>query len=451
MAPAIPPADRWYRPACPLTAPSSQPPGDACEAPPVPPAVPDVVAVLALVVMLAVAFAHPRAWMEMVVGLVAAGAVLGCGAVDVSTARDQVGLLFPVVAFLAAVLVVAEICAGEGVFAAVGSIVRRAGHGRAHRMLLLTFAAAALVTATLSLDATVVLLTPVVAVAATGAAISQRPLVYACVRLANSASLLLPVSNLTNLLAMPSLPLSFAGYAVLMAPVWVAVIVVEYVGHRVYFRRDLAAPRGTTTTAPDVPLPVVPLVGVGLMLVGFAVLSPFGVEPAWVAAVAAVLLGAFAVVRRRVRLTTVLRATHLSFAVFVLCLGVVVAGLTDTFLGSLVLRVVPEGTGLGALLVIALLATVLANLVNNLPATLLLVPLVAPLGTTAVLAALVGLGVGSSLTYTGSLANLLWRRTLLRRGGDQSAVTFHTLSALVTLPAVAVGVVVLWAWSPLVH
>jgi arsenical pump membrane protein len=411
----------------------------------------DVVAVVALVVMLGVAFAHPRAWVELVVGLAAAGAVLVVGAVGVSSAEDQLRLLFPVVAFLAAILVVAEVCAAEGVFSAVGSIVRRAGRGRAQRMLLLTFVAAALVTATLSLDATVVLLTPVVAVAAAGAGVSERPLVHACARLANSASLLLPVSNLTNLLAMPSLPLSFAGFAVLMAPVWVAVIAVEYVGHRLFFRRTLAAPTAPASRGQDVPLPVVPVVGVALMLVAFAVLSPFGVEPAWVAAVAAVLLAVFALVRRQVDVATVARATHLSFAVFVLCLGVVVAGLTDTFLGDVVRHVVPDGTGLGSLLVVALVATVLANLVNNLPATLLLVPLVAPLGTTAVLAALVGLGVGSSLTYTGSLANLLWRRTLVRRGGHPSAATFHTLSLLVTPPALVVGVVVLWAWAPVVR
>jgi arsenical pump membrane protein len=129
---------------------------------------------------------------------------------------------------------------------------------------------------------------------------------------------------------------------------------------------------------------------------------------------------------------------------------VVVAGLTDTFLGALVATAVPDGTGLGALLVVALLATLLANVVNNLPATLLLVPLVAPLGVTAVMAALIGLGVGSSLTYTGSLANLLWRRTVIRHGGEASARDFHLLSALVTLPAVLVAVVVLWAWAPLV-
>ena len=59
-----------------------------------------------------------------------------------------------------------------------------------------------------------------------------------------------------------------------------------------------------------------------------------------------------------------------------------------------------------------MLATLLAAVLTNLSATLLVVPVLAPLGTTAVLAALLGLNIGSGLTWTGSLANLLWRRTL---------------------------------------
>ncbi len=415
-----------------------------------PTALVDVLAVAALVVVLVVAFVHPPAWVEVLVGLVAAGTVLLTGAVDWSGAVEQIELLFPVVAFLCAILVVAEVCAAEGVFAAVGSAVARASGANPRRMLLLTFVAAALTTAALSLDATVVLLTPVVATAATSTLVSPRPMVYACARLANSASLLLPISNLTNLLALPYLPdTSFLEFALLMAPVWLAAIAVEYVGHRLFFARDLARTPEATGHLRRVPLPVVPLVLVALMLVAFAALSPLGVEPAWVAGVAAVALSAYAVSRRRIDARTVARSAHLSFAIFVLCLGVVVAGLTDTFLGDLVRTLVPGDDGLVALVVIALVATVLANLVNNLPATLLLVPLVAPLGVTAVMAALIGLGVGSSLTYTGSLANLLWRRTVIRHGGEASARTFHLLSALVTLPAVLVAVVVLWAWAPL--
>ena len=71
-------------------------------------------------------------------------------------------------------------------------------------------------------------------------------------RLANSASLLLPVSNLTNLLALPDVSLSFAAWALVMAPVWVVVIVVEYAGVRLFFARDLQepAPRADTGTGP---------------------------------------------------------------------------------------------------------------------------------------------------------------------------------------------------------
>jgi arsenical pump membrane protein len=412
----------------------------------------DVVAVIALVVMLTVAFVHPRGWVEVLVGVVAAGLVVATGAVHPGGAVDQVRLLAPVVAFLAGILVVAEVCAAEGVFTAVGTIVARASRQDPVRILQLTFLAAAVTTAVLSLDATVVLLTPVVAAAATRTMTGPRPVVYACARLANSASLLLPVSNLTNLLALPSLPgVSFLGFAAVMAPVWASVLAVEYVGHRVYFARDLARPAAHDMAREDVQLPVVPLVVVAVMLLAFAALSPLGVEPAWVACAAAAVLSGYAVAHRRIRPVVVARATHLSFAVFVLCLGVVVAGLADTFLGDLIRSLVPDGTGLGSLLVVALVATALANVVNNLPATLLLVPVVAPAGVTVVLAALVGLGVGSSLTYTGSLANLLWRRGLARRGGRASARDFHLLSAMVTLPAVVVGVVVLWAWAPVVR
>lgn len=422
----------------------------------VPPVLFDVAAVLALAVLLVVGFVHPPGWVEAAVGVAAAGIVTGLGSLSGSgPTRGQVTAelahLFPVVAFLAAILVVAELCAAEGVFTAVGALVARMGRGRPRHMLTLTFLAAALTTATLSLDATVVLLTPVVAAAATGALVDARPMVFACVRLANTASLLLPVSNLTNLLALPSIDLSFLQFALVMAPVWLVVIGVEYVGHRLFFARELVAGPGDATPSHHGRLPLVPLLVVAVMLTGFAVASPLGVAPAWVATAAALALAVHALVQRRVTPRKIAHAAHLTFGAYILCLGIVVAGLSDSFLGDLVHAALPGGTSLPALLGIAVLATVLANVVNNLPATLLLVPLVAPLGATAVLAALIGLNVGAGLTYTGSLANLLWRRSLVRHGARPSSGDFHLLSALTTPPAVALAVVVLWAWSRLLR
>ena len=73
-------------------------------------------------------------------------------------------------------------------------------------------------------------------------------------------------------------------------------------------------------------------------------------------------------------------------------------------------------------------------------------PLLAPLGTTAVLAALLGLNIGSGLTYTGSLANLLWRRTLVRHGGRPTMRGFHRVSLVVT-PLSLLAAVTRWRWS----
>jgi arsenical pump membrane protein len=351
-----------------------------------------------------------------------------------------------VVAFLVTILVVAETCARAGVFAAAAHRVRRHSRGRPAALFTGTFLLAALVTTVLSLDATVVLVTPVAVAAAVGLHTSPRPVAYACLRMANSASLLLPVSNLTNLLAMPHLDLTFGGFALRMAPVLAAVLVVEYVGLRLLFRGELS---GAAVAPPDVEAPrlePVPVVVVCLMLVGFAVVSPLGVEPAWVSAVAAAVLVGWAARRRLVTWPTVLHAAHPSFALFVLALGVVVAGLAQGFLGDAVARVLPDDSSYGALLLVATVATLAAALLTNLSATLLLLPLLSPLGTEAVLAALIGLGVGSGITWTGSLANLLWRRTLVRHGAPPAMLSsrvFHRVSLTLTPVAVLAAVTAL--------
>lgn len=404
------------------------------------------IAVAALLALLVTAYRHPSGRVEALVAAGAAAAALATGLVSFDQAADAVRHLAPVVAFLATILVVSDVCARAGLFAAAGRLLRP-GADRGHaprRLFTAAFLVAAAVTAVLSLDATVVLLTPVVVGAATAVGTSTTPGAYACLRMANSASLLLPVSNLTNLLAMPHLDLTFAGFAVTMAPVLVAVLAVEYAVLRVAFRRELsAAPtNGGEAVAPAVAL--FPVVVVVLMLAGFAASSPFGIEPFVASLVAALVLVAWARHRRLLAVGDVVRAAHPGFACFVLALGVVVAAISEGFLGDLVTRALPGSTGFADLAFIAVLATVLANLLTNLSATLLLVPLLAPLGDTAVLAALLGLNIGAGLTYSGSLANLLWARHLRRHHERPDLRRFHQLSLTATPLSLLAAVTALW-------
>jgi arsenical pump membrane protein len=393
----------------------------------------DLVPVAALLALLVTAYAHPSGRVEAGVGVLAALATLATGILAWSDVEDTLRHLGPVVLFLVTILVVGDVCGRAGVFAAGAGVVRRLG--RDHPVPLFTgvFLLAALVTTVLSLDATVVLLTPVVLAAATSAGVSARPGAHACLRMANSASLLLPVSNLTNLLAMRHVGLTFLGFASTMAPVLIVVLAIEYAAARLLFRRELGEEADPDHAVPPrPPVPRLAVVTVALMLVGFAVGSPLDVEPFWVSAAAALVLVSWALRRGTLTLPQAVHAGHPAFAVFVLCLGVVVAALAVGPLGGRVHDLLPGGTSYGDLLLVALIATVLANLLTNLSATLLLVPMLAPLGTPAVLAALLGLNIGSGLTYTGSLANLLWRRTLVRQGRRPTLRELHRVSLLVT-------------------
>jgi arsenical pump membrane protein len=407
----------------------------------------ETVSVLALLAVLAWAVIRPGGWPEAVAAGPAAVILVAAGAIGAGDAGAEARRLGPVIGFLLAILVLAHLCDDDGLFRACGAWMARSAGGRPRRLLALVFVTAAVTTAVLSLDTTVVLLTPVVFATATRLDVRARPHVYACTHLANSASLLLPPSNLTNLLAFAASGLAFGRFAALMALPWLAVIGMEYVVFGRFFASDLGpGPRARPDAGgAEARMPVFTVAVIGLTLAGFVVASAAGVSPAWAALAGAAVLAVRALARRRTTPLSLLRAADLPFGVFVLGLGIVVAAVVHNGLGNALRPLVPAGTSLPALLAIAALAAALANVCNNLPAVLVLLPLTAPAGAGAVLAVLLGVNIGPNLTYTGSLATLLWRRTLRQHGSAPDLGEFTRLG-LATVPAgLVLAVLALWA------
>lgn len=414
--------------------------------------------------VLGFAVARPKGAPEALAAVPAAALVVVLGVVSPHDAWEQTHDLLPVVGFLAAVLALAQLCDDEGLFTATGAFVARHCAGRPVLLLGGVFAVASGVTAVLSLDATVVLLTPVIFATAARAGARSGPHVYACAHLANSASLLLPVSNLTNLLAFTASGLSFTRFAALMAVPWAAAIAVEYAVFRLFFRRDLAAAHpvagdrsGTRVVGDprvearwesertDPPAPVFALVVLALTLAGFVLTSFAGINPAWAALAGTLVLAVRALADRRTTLRRLIGSANPLFCLFVLALGVVVQAVVDNGLQDALGGVVPDGSSLPALLATAAVAAVLANLINNLPAILALLPIVSAGGPGPVLAVLIGVNIGPNLTYVGSLATLLWRRILIDHGTAPRLGSFTRLGLLSVPSGLFASTVALWA------
>jgi len=365
--------------------------------------------------------------------------------VSIDRTRQALGDLAPTIGFLAALLLIGDGCRREGLFDALGTLMARRSKDSPRRLLALVFILATSVTAAISLDSTIVLLTPVVFATVTRLRMTPTPYVYACDHLANSASLLLPVSNLTNLLAFRASGLTFAHFSLLMALPTLGAIAIEWVVLTRFFGSELRRPRERVSVSDEVKLPRFAPAVVGVTLIGFLVSSLIRVDLLWIAAAGAAALTVPALVRQKTTLRGILQALQPGFLIFVFGLSIIVAAASDNGLTAAVRAVLPHGESFIFLLGIAAVSAVLANLVNNLPATLILAPALAPAGHAAVLAALLGVNIGPNLTYVGSLATLLWRRILRAEGTEVNLGEFLRLGALTVPAALLVSTALLWA------
>ncbi|OJX75048.1 SLC13 family permease [Leifsonia sp. 71-9] len=323
---------------------------------------------------------------------------------EVAVLWDRV---WPILLFVVAVTVVTELAAEAGLFTWVAQRTARWGRGRAWVLWLLVVLVAALCTVFLSLDTTAVLLTPVVIVLARHAGLNPLPFALTTVWMANAGSLLLPVSNLTNLLAQHAMgdptPVAFA--ALMWAPALVA-MVVPMVAVFLIARRSLVV-----RYEPGEEEPVGDRVLFGTSAIVVVALVPLLVSglPVWLpASGAAIVLGAVFLVRRR----SVLRFGLIPWQLVVLAAGLFlfIEALHAVGLGAVLAAVSGTGESPLALLRLSLTGMVGANAIDNLPAYLALEPVA---GSPARLAALlIGVNAGPLITPWASLATLLWHQRL---------------------------------------
>ncbi|MCW2777315.1 MAG: arsenite efflux rane protein ArsB [Frankiales bacterium] len=356
----------------------------------------------------------------------------GCLAAGLLSGPDLLALLrrvLPVLGFLAAATVLAEVADRAQVFDAAARTAVRLARGRTALLFAGVVVLATACTVLLSLDTTAVLLTPAVLALAAEAGLAAWPLALTVVWLAGTASLLLPVSNLTNLLAADRLGLAAGAYArgfALPAVVAVVVTMAVVVGlHGRALRGRCAQPAALAVRDP------VLLRTAGACCLALVPLVLLGLPPYAAAALVAVVALGVALARRAVPVRDVAGLLPAALAVSVLGLFVVVDAL-----GPLLLDRVLGGAS-GSATSAAVAGALLANGVDNLPAYLALERVVPREHLPGLL---LGVDLGPLVTPWGSLATLLWAQRCRARGLDVSWGRFAA-SGLLLVPLLLLATV----------
>jgi arsenical pump membrane protein len=332
----------------------------------------------------------------------------------------------------------------------------RAGRGNVLRLYLAVFGLGSLVTITLSLDTTALVLTPIVHGMVQRLGLTSRPFLFACCYTANTASLFLPVSNLTNLLVYAALDLDFLRFSAwMLLPGLLAVLTNglvfvwlfrdELTGGYPIHRERFRPARPTFFTAATLTL--------GLVLAVLVLSSPLGLPIGPIALAGGALVAGLSLVKGWMSAGSIRRS--ISWGLFPLVVGLFLvvqavqnAGLAGVVEDSLLLAA--PGDGFLEIVAIAAGAGLGSNLINNIPMTVVSIngiePLVAAgrLSETAAYAALIGTNIGPNLTIVGSLATLIWLTAIRRRGANVTAREYLAVGLVTTPPILLSAAFSLW-------
>ena len=313
------------------------------------------------------------------------------------------GQAWPPFVLVAGLLLIGSVASADGLFEAIGARLARA-HLGARGLLLSLLGLVAAVTAVLNLDTSVVFLTPVLVHTARRRALDERPFLYGSVFMANAASLLLPGSNLTNLLVLRTNAQDSFAFAARMLPAWIAACAITAAFLTIVFRLEACE----VEDAEPPPMPF----GVGLAATLAAAVLVVSLKNA---ALPVLAVGLAATALRRIRPRVDAR---LLVPLFVVAVGLGSGARLWHGPANLL-----DSSGIWTAAGIGALASVL---LNNLPAAVLFSahPAAHPD------ALLLGLDIGPNLAFTGSLSAVLWLQAARGVGAHPSLQDYSRLGAI---------------------
>ncbi len=367
---------------------------------------------------------------------------------------------FNVIFLLVGMMIIANILAKTGVFQWLAvEAVRRSG-GRPYRLLVLTSVVTAVVSAFLDNVTTVVLMTPVTFFIAQRLRTSPIPFLISQVIASNIGGTATLIGDPPNILIGSAFGQDFGAFLLNTLPASAIALAVYLVQARWLFRRELALAAGALgpddiarlvreeRRIADPRLMRISLSVMAFTIVGFLAARPLGLGSATVA-----LTGAFVLmIVAREDVNEVLRSVSWSTLFFFLGLFIVVGALVKTGVIAALAQGALGLTGTNvpaATLLVLWMSGFLSAIVDNIPYTATMIPLVQELGRTLdvnplIWALSLGANFGGNATVIGASANVVVANMSGARGHPIGFRPYLRYGVPATLVTMLVSTVDLW-------
>jgi arsenical pump membrane protein len=362
-----------------------------------------------------------------------------------------------VLLFFLGLMIITVIADQAGFFewCAFKAVKRSKGNGAV--LLSLLFGLGALITAFFSNDATALILTPIVFALVTRLKLSALPYVFACAFIANTASMLLPVSNPVNLLAVGRFQITLGEYLKFLLLPSVLVILANLFLFRFIFHREISSVSPDIQSMQPVKIDrffLAVSAGLGLIALGYILVSIFGLPLSYPAVGGALLLLVVAWGFHRIEFKRLSSGVSWHIFLFIFALALLVKGLDNAgltkFLAEELIKLANSGH-LQALFSVTLGTALGSNLINNWS---MMMVSVASLGNLApgfdrslIYGAIIGADLGPNIAILGSLSSMLWLVLLRQRGLDIRPIQYLKLGIIVAPILLVIAILSLYLCS----